>query len=333
MPNLDGPTGSQELTGWKAVAEYLHVSVRTAQQFEKTKGLPVHRGAGVKPAIFAIASELDEWREEMKSDFSTSLSRGAALQTESPGHEERLTGRLSLAAWFAALVTAAMFATSVVMEVAYGYDQYRQLIWTAAPLVFLWTFLCIGATLLMLYRVRFKRTAVGLGSAIALFSLGNALQYSIVRPLLPPTPVTLATFQTWTAQAAYLKDVVYCAAFVCFFLIVPFQSVIALMSHVRQGRQNEVYPLLTGARRAVTPRGTLFLRPVLLWTMLVVGAIWSVVSTAHLLEALILTPYTNLFILTIQIRWALFLILGAGCCWWYYLSVEDLKRESAFDPE
>lgn len=51
-----------QLSGWKEVADYLRVSVRTAQTMEKEQGLPIRRGAGQKAPVFAIAAELDEWR-------------------------------------------------------------------------------------------------------------------------------------------------------------------------------------------------------------------------------------------------------------------------------
>jgi hypothetical protein len=47
----------------------------------------------------------------------------------------------------------------------------------------------------------------------------------------------------------------------------------------------------------------------------------------YCLEALKVTPHTNLFIHTIQIRWLLFLGLGVECCWWYYSALNELRRE------
>ena len=51
-----------ELTGWKAIAEYLRVSVRAAQEYEKDRGLPVHRQPGEKGRVYAKPGELEEWR-------------------------------------------------------------------------------------------------------------------------------------------------------------------------------------------------------------------------------------------------------------------------------
>lgn len=50
-----------ELEGWKAIAGYLKVSVRTAQNFEKEHGLPVRRKLGIKAPVYALVPEVDEW--------------------------------------------------------------------------------------------------------------------------------------------------------------------------------------------------------------------------------------------------------------------------------
>ncbi len=50
------------LNGWKEIAGYLQVSVRTAQSLEKEQGLPVRRGPGAKSPVYAFAPEIDEWR-------------------------------------------------------------------------------------------------------------------------------------------------------------------------------------------------------------------------------------------------------------------------------
>ena len=58
----DGVKIGTELVGWKEIAGYLRVSVRTAQALEKERGLPVRRGAGVRGPVYAVAAELDAWR-------------------------------------------------------------------------------------------------------------------------------------------------------------------------------------------------------------------------------------------------------------------------------
>ena len=57
-----GTNSGTQLSGWKEIADYLRVSVRTAQTMEKEQGLPVRRGIGQKAPVFAFVAELDEWR-------------------------------------------------------------------------------------------------------------------------------------------------------------------------------------------------------------------------------------------------------------------------------
>ena len=52
----------QHLTSWKEIADYLNVAVRTAQAWERTKGLPVHRMTGRKGRVSAGPEELDRWK-------------------------------------------------------------------------------------------------------------------------------------------------------------------------------------------------------------------------------------------------------------------------------
>jgi len=53
---------AEELRGWKQIADYLRVSIRTAQNMEKDQRLPVRRGAGIKGQVFALTNEVEEWR-------------------------------------------------------------------------------------------------------------------------------------------------------------------------------------------------------------------------------------------------------------------------------
>ncbi len=57
------PIQRRELNTWKEVAEYLGITVRTAQNWEREQGLPIRRLAGPKARIWAFTDELDAWRE------------------------------------------------------------------------------------------------------------------------------------------------------------------------------------------------------------------------------------------------------------------------------
>lgn len=51
-------TDSEILTGWKAIAGYLGVSIDTARKWHKEKGMPVITKLGLK---IALKEELKQW--------------------------------------------------------------------------------------------------------------------------------------------------------------------------------------------------------------------------------------------------------------------------------
>jgi len=70
---------SMPLESWKEIAGYFNRSVRTAQRWEVSEGMPVHRhrhGSGGSP--FAYGHELDAWRAE-RSRQGRAVSKGAPI--------------------------------------------------------------------------------------------------------------------------------------------------------------------------------------------------------------------------------------------------------------
>src|ERR1039458_4592965 len=62
MVHSPDPAAEGRLDSWKEVAAYLKRGARTAQRWEREKGLPVHRLRPDKPgSVFAFRSELDAW--------------------------------------------------------------------------------------------------------------------------------------------------------------------------------------------------------------------------------------------------------------------------------
>src|ERR1039458_10524184 len=87
----------KELSGWKAIASRLGVGVRTAQDYEKNLGLPVHRQPGEKGRVFADPAELDAWRMQTSSNGSPVRYEDAAADTRAraPVRKIRLRDRKS----------------------------------------------------------------------------------------------------------------------------------------------------------------------------------------------------------------------------------------------
>lgn len=58
------------LDSWKEIANYLNREIRTAQRWEKTEGLPVHRLQHAKRgSVYAYRHELDAWWESRKASL------------------------------------------------------------------------------------------------------------------------------------------------------------------------------------------------------------------------------------------------------------------------
>src|SRR5579863_3610930 len=72
-----------ELVGWKAIAVYLGVGIRTAQEYEKDRGLPVYHQPGEKGRVFAKTEELDEWRSN-KSRLPINFPESITTSTVAP---------------------------------------------------------------------------------------------------------------------------------------------------------------------------------------------------------------------------------------------------------
>ncbi len=229
----------------------------------------------------------------------------------------------------ASTLYALALAVSPFMEIAYAYPRFATMAWTAVPFVFLGALLTTLAALGIDARLTRSNRQSGLALALAILMASAAVNQAIVGTRLPDYSITQASFHTWTAQAAYLKGIVYCGVFTGLFLFIPFHFVLVMQRSLWAGKHRLVYAILTGGRFGIPPRGVPYLGVWLLCALLILGITSSFLSTAHLLEGLAAGPYANLFILTIVVRWLLFLFLGIECCWWYYLTLNDLKRESA----
>lgn len=58
-------SASRQLTSWKEIAHYLGVNIRTAQKWERDRGLPVRRIAGARSRVSTDAASLDAWKQQL----------------------------------------------------------------------------------------------------------------------------------------------------------------------------------------------------------------------------------------------------------------------------
>jgi Tol biopolymer transport system component len=112
--SVDAADRSERLESWKEIAVYLGRGVTTVQRWEQQEGLPIHRLPHAKKgSIFAIRSELDEWRRArtqlgpLHQDAVVDASQGDRGVPSEPRRPVRLGRRTGvvLAALFALAVT------------------------------------------------------------------------------------------------------------------------------------------------------------------------------------------------------------------------------------
>jgi hypothetical protein len=72
--------GENELSSWKEIASYLRVGVRTAQMWERERGLPVRRIPGPRGRVLANVEELEAWKNSGREPAGDPPSQGPPAQ-------------------------------------------------------------------------------------------------------------------------------------------------------------------------------------------------------------------------------------------------------------
>jgi DNA-binding winged helix-turn-helix (wHTH) protein len=210
------------------------------------------------------------------------------------------------------------------LEVAYSSDQFWPRALRLSPLIFLWVFVTSLVSLFIDWRLTLKRGANTLPFAILSF-IGSALiLYGALVFFLPQIPITQATFQTQTAQAAFLKNMaLYFLPLVVVFVVIPFHFIASLNHEIAVHNVVDVSEVFLGKPKG--PRNAIYLKPRTLGVLLVVAAIVSLPSTYWLLDHLKASPYMNRFMLLVICREILYFGLGAECLLWYSRTLNDIK--------
>lgn len=87
------------LKGWKEIAEFLHVGDRTAQRWEHSLGLPVHRLETARSVIvFASRTEVQAWLESAEGK-QAKAERPVDAESPSQSFETAPTVRRRTASW------------------------------------------------------------------------------------------------------------------------------------------------------------------------------------------------------------------------------------------
>jgi hypothetical protein len=233
-------------------------------------------------------------------------------------------------AWFVApiaLAYASLYSVACAVEAGYTLGEQAahigRLMIVALPAMLAVTLL----TFLMVVR-RARSGQASIVAAIAVHLAGTLLVCLYVVPHLPAVATVPATFQTYTAQAGYLKSVIYFCVLLLPFTLAPFQAVTSLQNELRRGHAGQVLALMIGDRRAVLPRGMLFPRVRVLGWLLLLIAGKAVIDIHYLFGSLLPDEQMNLFMFLVLVRVVVWFGIAIVALLWYARSLNELKREA-----
>ena len=129
---------------------------------------------------------------------------------------------------------AALFAEAVFLEIAYEFDRYGRSAFIVAPVIFGWILFSSIAGLVIDRKRVYQTKRDGLTITILIFFTAAGLLFAGLTWFLPNEQVTQAAFQTYPAQAAYLKDLAYFLVLALLFLIIPFHFVTTMEREMKE---------------------------------------------------------------------------------------------------
>lgn len=225
------------------------------------------------------------------------------------------------------MIYGLMLAEALVLELAWQFDRYSRQAIGYALLITVYGFLSsVGGSWVEWKWIKGgKDNGLAIGAMIYLISI--VLLFASVRSFLPTAAIVEANFQTYTVQGAYLRALIWIIPLMLFFLILPLHFVLALQRELQNRRHSSVLAILTGQKLNVTPRGTFYVSPVVLFMGLVLVAIIAFLGASHLFENLRPAPYLNLYTTLYYLRWGLYFGLGLTCIFWYQRALNEIKRE------
>jgi len=222
-------------------------------------------------------------------------------------------------------IYSSAYVCILMLETAYSSEQFRHAL-SLSPLAFSWIFLTSIAALIADWKLTLKRNVNGLPFLILSFIVSAFALCLMLTFFLPGIPVTQASFQTQTAQGAYLKNVgLYFLPLVTVYLLIPFHLFASLTKEMATGKPSRVRDLLFHRRRATAPIGAIYIRPRTLGFLLLVVGIACLPGNYWLLDHLKPSPYMNRFTLLVILRLILYFGLGAECLLWYSRTLNEIK--------
>lgn len=244
-----------------------------------------------------------------------------------PNKQESLLGGHASYAIVSSAMYSTLFGVGILVQVAYRFDDYRRGGFNTALL----TFFCVFVGSMVGFAIGWKCTTlkreIALIAQCLTFLTSAAVGFAIGCMFLPNIPVVQASFQTCTAQAAYLKDTCYFLVLALLYLVIPFQFVIAMQRELEDGRSSDLMRLLKGDPSSVAPKGTVYPRFWILILFLFGLCTSAVFFTTRLFSNLSPKDHVNLYMQLILLRWILYFGLAVLALAWYHRELNEIKRQ------
>jgi DNA-binding winged helix-turn-helix (wHTH) protein len=223
---------------------------------------------------------------------------------------------------------ALLYVVALLVEIAYEFDYYKNTVLKIASLIFLWVFITSLGGLAFGWKWTTKGKGRGWALSFLIFLAAASVLLGGICLYLPSSPVTQLSTQAHTAQAAYLKAVCYFLILATFFLVGTFHFVAALQRDLQFEPHRFFTEMLRGTKFGMPPIVMIYWRLWVLILMLSVMFIITLFLHFNLLDKLVTTKYTNLFMILIYVRAILYFALGIQCLTWYYRVLNDFKQEA-----
>jgi DNA-binding winged helix-turn-helix (wHTH) protein len=240
--------------------------------------------------------------------------------------EGEYTNGINRHIWASCALYSLLFSIALALEVAYQWDRLGRLALLLGLPVFAWIMITSMLGLKIDERWTMSGKSGGLGAAIVCFLTATTALVVAVSFFLPPFPITESSFQTYPAQAAYIKDAASFLMLALLFLLLPFHFLIAMRRALAVEPREQLRDFLIGNKLGMITKGTVYPRFWVLCSLLILFALIAIAGTAHLLDHLKPGTYLNLFVQVIYLRWIVYFGLGILCLWWYYGGLNAMKR-------
>lgn len=317
---------SRQLRTWKEIAHHLNVSVRTAQNWERERCLPVRRITGEKPQVRALADELDVWFAGLEqppsggappSPTAQQAAAAASIVSSDPAVQPNLhMGHLGVCC----AVYSALFVLDLFLEISYQFDKLGRAAAITAPFVAAWIVASSALGLWASWRWIVAGRRGGFALLFITFAATAMLVFAALTftSVLPTHSVALLRFPSQPAEIAYLKNVVfYFLPLVTTVWLVPFHFVACVYRRLQDSGHQQVLALL---ERQASGRGAvdaLYIRPRWLVCGMFLVGFASIILTQDLLRNLLPSRYTDLYMALALAKSASYFALGMLCITWY----------------